>query len=248
VFDGYADCFDAHLASLGYRVPGLMRALLLEHLPALRRRQPVGPALDLGCGTGTIGVVLSDLPVRPLVGIDLSSKMLNEARAKRVYAELRQDDIETALATYAAEEQSWALIISADALCYFGELEAVIRGAFAALQPGGLFVFSVEELPAPRSVPPSHGANENGTTGHGGHENGANDGANDGASRDATRDAATDKAWRLGPLGRYAHRADTLRALAVSAGFDILALRREVVRHDCGTMVHGLLVLLARPE
>jgi predicted TPR repeat methyltransferase len=235
VFDGYADCFDAHLASLGYRVPGLMRALLLEHLPALRRRQPVGPALDLGCGTGSIGVVLSDLPVRPLVGIDLSSKMLDEARAKRVYAELRQDDIETALATYAAEEQSWALIISADALCYFGELEAVIRGAFAVLQPGGMFVFSVEELAAPGSVPPAAGLSENGAI---------ESGANDGASRDATRN----KAWRLGPLGRYAHRADALRALAASAGFDILALRREVVRHDCGTMVHGLLVLLARPE
>ncbi len=33
VFDGYAENFDAHLIALGYRVPGLIRAALLEHAP-----------------------------------------------------------------------------------------------------------------------------------------------------------------------------------------------------------------------
>ena len=38
VFDGYADRFELHLISLGYRVPGLIRAALARHPPIAGRR------------------------------------------------------------------------------------------------------------------------------------------------------------------------------------------------------------------
>ncbi len=239
VFDGYAQSFEAHLISLRYRIPGLIRAALLDHLPALRRGETVGPALDLGCGTGLVGVVLSDLPIRPLCGVDISPRMLDQARAKGLYAELLLDDIESALACTTlpadppaasvavvqagetaipkgAEAASapafapWQLLIAADTLCYFGPLDGLMRSAYLALRPGGLFVFSVEELDEP---PPPGG----------------------------------DGGWRLGPLGRYAHRADMIRTLVQDLGFTLIKLRREVIRQDRGAEVPGLFVVLQRP-
>ena len=43
----------------------------------------LGPVLDLGCGTGLVAVALSDLPVGPIVGVDVSSRMLAQAAAKQ---------------------------------------------------------------------------------------------------------------------------------------------------------------------
>ena len=46
--------------------------------------------LDAGSGTGLVGLCLAELGYRDLVGIDLSRGMLEEARKKGVYRELRQ--------------------------------------------------------------------------------------------------------------------------------------------------------------
>ncbi len=140
LFDGYADRFEAHLIGLGYRVPGLMRKRLLAHVPAVFSD---GPVLDLGCGTGLIGVALSDLALRPLVGVDLSAPMLRHAAAKGVYDELLQADVETVLND---PGRRWKLVIAADVLCYFGALDALLKSVHDRLEPGGLLLFSVELL------------------------------------------------------------------------------------------------------
>ena len=143
VFDGYAERFEPHLISLGYTVPVSIRERLLRH-PAIVAGQPLGPALDLGCGTGLVALSLSDLPIGPLTGVDLSGRMLDIARSKRLYADLRQGDILTELATQPTN--SWSLIVAADVLIYFGALDSVFTAVRAQLAPGGWFVFSVEEL------------------------------------------------------------------------------------------------------
>ncbi len=149
LFDGYAERFETHLISLGYRAPGLIRACLLAHLPQLPGsdlpRPLEGAMLDLGCGTGLLGVVLSDLVIGPLVGVDLSGQMLREAAAKNLYQELIQGDLETILAD---ASRSWPVILAADVFCYFGDLSATLAAAHARLLPGGLFIFTIEELPA----------------------------------------------------------------------------------------------------
>jgi predicted TPR repeat methyltransferase len=142
VFDGYADRFDEHLISLGYSIPGAIRRALLSH-PQIAAGEPVGPVLDLGCGTGLVGVALSDLPVGPFTGVDLSRRMLDHARARQIYDELREADI---VADLTAHPRHWPLILAADVLCYFGALEEVLALVHARLHPGGWFVFSVEEL------------------------------------------------------------------------------------------------------
>jgi predicted TPR repeat methyltransferase len=143
VFDGYADRFESHLASLNYATPLRIRNMLLSH-PKIVAGVPLGPVLDLGCGTGLVALAISDLAVGPITGVDLSRRMLDHAKAKRLYAELREVDIMTDLAGHIS--QRWPLIIAADVMCYFGALEDLFAAVHARLEPGGWFLCSVEEL------------------------------------------------------------------------------------------------------
>jgi len=142
VFDGYADRFDLHLLSLGYRIPGLIRAALTRH-PAIVAGERLGPALDLGCGTGLVAVAISDLPIGPIIGVDVSPRMLAAAAAKQLYAELREVDLMHLLSE---DVTCWRLIVAADVFCYFGSLRDVLAAVHARLDPGGWIIFTVEEL------------------------------------------------------------------------------------------------------
>jgi predicted TPR repeat methyltransferase len=146
VFDGYATRFDAHLIGLGYRGPGLLRAALLAQFPSLADGVPLGPMLDLGCGTGLMAVVLSDLPCGPITGVDVSEGMLAQARAKNLYAHLEQAELEAYLAR---DSTAWPVMLAADVFCYFGDLDDALCLAHGRLTPGGVLAFTVEELAEP---------------------------------------------------------------------------------------------------
>ena len=220
VFDGYAERFEQHLIGLGYRIPGLIRGALIEHLsldPAADgESRRIGPVLDLGCGTGFMGVVLSDLPLGPLVGVDISAGMLRQAAAKNLYASLYEADLEAFLA---GTTRDWAMLIAADVLIYFGALEKVLSLAHAALRLHGLFLFSVEEM-SPDFVAP------------------------DSVARADDRIAA--RGWRLHRQGRYCHTREYLQNAAAEAGFAVRELRRETVRHEATAPVPGLFAVLER--
>jgi predicted TPR repeat methyltransferase len=142
VFDGYAERFELHLVSLGYRIPGLIHAALARH-PVIAAGERLGPTLDLGCGTGLVAVAVSDLPIGPIIGVDVSPRMLAFAAAKHLYTELREVDLMQMLL---ADTEYWRLILAADVMCYFGALQEVLTAVQARLVPGGWFIFSVEEL------------------------------------------------------------------------------------------------------
>jgi predicted TPR repeat methyltransferase len=207
VFDGLADRFESHLVSLGYRIPAAIREVLFTH-PAVAAGDPVGPVLDLGCGTGLMALLLNDLPIGPISGVDLSPRMLAHARVKQLYSELHEADCMDMLAR---DETRWQLILAADVLVYFGALEELFAAVHARLAPGGWFVFSVEELL------PDH------------------DGSVPGNGQ-----------WTLLRQGRYAHASSYVHEAACAAGFRVNALLREVVRHEAGSPVAGLLVVLER--
>jgi predicted TPR repeat methyltransferase len=139
LFDGGADRFESHITGLGYCIPGLVRRRVME-FAALAN---TGPVLDLGCGTGLIALALSDLPLGPFTGIDVSPRMLEHARAKGLYSSLREARLPAALHDGTA---AWSLILAGDVLCYFEALQEMFRAVFDRLRPGGRFIFSLEEL------------------------------------------------------------------------------------------------------
>ena len=136
LFDDYAAGFEAHLVGmLKYQA----HTVLVENLCALGERR-FSCALDLGCGTGLCGPLIRPLAER-LDGIDLSSNMLEQARALATYDALIESDIAEYLR---ATDQRYDLVVAADVFIYVGDLEPVFAGVRRVMEPGGVFCFSAE--------------------------------------------------------------------------------------------------------
>ena len=136
-FDGFAASFDAKLEILGYKAPELIGAALQRTLGV---NQLAGDVLDAGCGTGLCSIQLRPL-ARRLDGVDLSSGMLAKARQRGGYDQL---DCAELCAFMNEHPERWDTIVSADTLCYFGDLTQVMIAASVALRENGLLLFSVE--------------------------------------------------------------------------------------------------------
>ena len=135
LFDEFADTFDQSLASVEYNAPELLAALALrltEH-GSLR-------ILDLGCGTGQAGVQFRQLAGH-LKGVDISSRMLDSAKARGIYDELEANELLHALVRH---QNDFDIVVSADVFPYIGDLESVFMAVTSALRPGGLFLLTVE--------------------------------------------------------------------------------------------------------
>jgi predicted TPR repeat methyltransferase len=146
-FDGFADSFEGKLlGALGYRVPtAVNEAVRALEVPPRSLR-----VLDLGCGTGLCGVELAPF-AQWMAGVDLSAKSLDKARSKGVYDQLVHGEIVEHLASAAAS--AYDLVVAADTLIYFGEIEGLVRGVGHVLAPGGWFIASLEVLSAGASTP-----------------------------------------------------------------------------------------------
>ena len=139
VFDAYADSFDASLERLHYRAPELVAAEVERLFGTPRGALAI---VDAGCGTGLCGPLLRPWAAR-LAGCDLSVGMLRRARPRGCYDVLHKAELGHYLATQPA---AFDLIVSADTLCYFGDLHEVLGAAAAALRAAGHVVFTVEAL------------------------------------------------------------------------------------------------------
>lgn len=136
LFDQYAGAFDKSLVEkLGYRVPELLAAAISRTgIPRFRH------AVDLGCGTGLMGMRLRPF-CDALEGYDISAGMLKNAGARGVYDRLVKADLqELSLAAGSAD-----LVTAADVFMYLGALERIFASVATALAPGGVFAFSVEK-------------------------------------------------------------------------------------------------------
>jgi predicted TPR repeat methyltransferase len=138
VFDSFSSSFEAKLARLHYRAPDLVAGALAEAGIAKARSFDV---LDAGCGTGLCGPLLAPY-ARRLVGCDLSRGMLQHARAKEVYDELVEDELTAYLRQM---RETFDVIVSADTLVYFGDLQDFASAAAGALRAGGRVIFTLEE-------------------------------------------------------------------------------------------------------
>ncbi len=136
LFNNYAINYEDHVKNiLEYSLPHKIGALLHKlEITAVKN------ALDLGCGTGLCGAILREL-AEHLTGVDLSAKMLAQAKNKDIYDEL----VEAEILSFLNETSSdFDLIIAADVLPYFSDLEPLFIAIKNRLHQNGIFIFSHE--------------------------------------------------------------------------------------------------------
>jgi predicted TPR repeat methyltransferase len=138
LFDEVARRFEGHLVhELEYQVPEALASLVRPEL------KPNACVVDLGCGTGLVGVALASAGAG-IIGVDLSARMLEIAARRGAYARLEQGELVEVLARMPAA--SAQAVLAADVFIYIGDLAAVFAAVARLLAPRGLFAFSVEGL------------------------------------------------------------------------------------------------------
>lgn len=138
MFDHHAKKFDEALVQrLDYRAPDILKAAVALVRQPLR----FGSVLDLGCGTGLAGAVFRPFCER-LIGVDVSSGMIDEARGKALYDELVVAELMNYLTGATGAQHD--LVLAADVFVYCNDLAPIAVAVANMLVNGGLFAFTVE--------------------------------------------------------------------------------------------------------
>jgi len=142
LFDQYAPRFErALIDDLGYRGPSLLFKAVLAARGAVRKPAFFKRAIDLGCGTGLAAAAFAR-EIDRIIGIDLSPRMIEKARATGLYAELEVSDMLEGLR--AKPDASADLILAADAMVYVADLVPVLKEANRVLAADGVLAFTAE--------------------------------------------------------------------------------------------------------
>ncbi len=137
LFDASASTFDDMLwRRLQYRLPQQVADRLLALYPDRRFN-----VLDLGCGTGLLGVFLGPIDGH-IIGVDLSEEMIRQAARHNVYSRFHLVNAADALRETPSEH--YEVITALDVLVYVGDLTEAVPNALRILKPGGHFMFSCE--------------------------------------------------------------------------------------------------------
>ena len=137
LFDDFAVSFEETLiGDLGYNLP----KTILEIVQKNYSSESLGIVLDLGCGTGLLGLEIRNYCKR-LEGIDLSAAMLKEAEEKNIYDKLHQSEIIEYLASASLD---FDYVISLDVFIYIGDLDKVFHLIKSRSKKTVKFVFSTE--------------------------------------------------------------------------------------------------------
>jgi predicted TPR repeat methyltransferase len=147
LFDSCSGDFERVLVQeLQYRTPQLLAQSLANLCPPLPAAWDV---LDLGCGTGLCGSAVAEQS-RQLVGVDVSAKMLAQARERGIYSRLEKQELVSWMS--AEPQQAFDLVIAADVFIYFGRLDEAVRAVRRILRSSGAFAFSGESIGTPANT------------------------------------------------------------------------------------------------
>ena len=140
LFDNMAEVYDQHtVRGLKYQLPKQVADAILAQHPNKHFN-----LLDLGCGTGLLGVCLGRIDGF-LIGVDISRAMIEQAGRHKVYDKFHHVDIQDALKQ--TPDAQYEIITALDVFIYLGALDEAVPNALRILTPGGQLVFSCETAP-----------------------------------------------------------------------------------------------------
>lgn len=143
LFDRFSNQFDERLLNrLDYKTPEILFQVFCDVAKNQEAFKSCKQLVDLGCGTGLAGKKFKSI-CDTLIGVDLSSEMIEKARLTGVYNHLVVSEIGAYLASQSTPIE---VFIATDVFIYFGELEPVLMACRKRQSSDGLLAFSVEAL------------------------------------------------------------------------------------------------------
>ncbi|MEK7205642.1 MAG: class I SAM-dependent methyltransferase, partial [candidate division NC10 bacterium] len=115
---------------------------------------PPARSLDLGCGTGTLAVLMAEAGWT-VIGLDLSEAMLAQAKQKALEAGQAVEFVQQDMRDFWIEGPVNLVTSFYDTLnhlLFAEDLKSTFRGVARTLRPGGLFVFDVNSEATFRQV------------------------------------------------------------------------------------------------
>ena len=98
------------------------------------------PILDVGAGTGLVGKLLNTKNKKEIIGIDISSEMLDQAKLKGCYSSLIKADITKKIPL---KDNFFGAVVSAGTFTHGHVGADAIDELLRITKPGGLFVLSI---------------------------------------------------------------------------------------------------------
>ena len=137
LFNHYAASYDQHMqCTLEYQLPGFLK----KYLETNFQLKQFIKTLDIGCGTGLCGEVLS-LYSQQLIGIDLAENMIKRAKKTGHYQQLYTDD---SIHFLEHIQEGFDLVVAMDVTPYIYDLKKWLESIQPHLNPKADLIFSIE--------------------------------------------------------------------------------------------------------
>ena len=140
VYDEWAPSYDDQMCKLGWNAPNQIAELLARAFASHER--PSARILDVGAGTGLVGLALAHIGFRSLDAFDISSEMLKQAKARAVYANTILGNAEN-LTEYI--DQKYDAVVCVGALNFGHILPNTLIELIHATKQNGHICFSTRE-------------------------------------------------------------------------------------------------------
>jgi SAM-dependent methyltransferase len=135
IYDSWAEDYERRILGNGYSTPAVATWFFGRYV-----KSEDGPVLDAGAGNGITGAILAPLGYRDLVGIDVSPRMLELARNKGVYKELREMELGGRLDF---SDDAFGAVVSTGVFAAAHAPPESFDDLIRVTKPGGHMIFSV---------------------------------------------------------------------------------------------------------
>ena len=136
LYKKWAQTYDKDFAfNSGYLSPKKISNFFIKH-----SKNSDTPILDVGAGTGLVGELLNIKGNKEIIGIDISSEMLDQAKLKNCYSSLIETDITKKIPL---KNNSIGAVVSAGTFTHGHVGADAFDELLRITKPGGLFVLSI---------------------------------------------------------------------------------------------------------